>query len=273
MSRLYEMSAVIALAAALLFPGAGIQEIPVQETPWGSQVAVDAQVKQLQERIAMLEAQIQEVRSEAETLERMQYEQGISRDSFPEIVGYLQTQRVELTIRQAGLDARLAAIRTLLDEGGGNAVQEEMSRRMQKNIELLRQNYEEMQRLHERGAIAGGELRQAEGAMLQAEIEMLSMQADQGSGLEGQLQELSLERAEGAARLNMVEELLNRMVGQRGEIHRLDNLYQQQAVLTDELQRARQLVMEFGMLLHGPQGSEGAKKNENENEKESGGDR
>jgi len=156
-------------------------------------------------RVAEHEATTEGLRGKLLTQSKKEKGLGISPESYPEIVRHLQTQRVELMIDLAGLDAK----RELLTEA-----MQETSRLLdvRQRHQVLNEDYERLEKLAEtRGEGVEAKLAEAKAKLKQWKSKHKILELDwQARGtLEQELfLDLSLQKAEQTARLEQVEKLL-----------------------------------------------------------------
>jgi hypothetical protein len=158
---------------------------------------------------------------------------GISHASYSEVMRLLQSQRVQLTIDLAGLEARRDAIKETRgkpsdDFDPGRA---EILGRLSKLVDLQRTRLNEAQALHQHASISAAELRDTEKQLLEAEIRLAEFsnpfQPAEQQKFHDHLMNVELERAEKMARLQKIEELLKQFSQARQVIDALSWLERQ----------------------------------------------
>ncbi len=188
-----------------------------------------------QEKIDRLGQEITEV-------ERQHFENGISSESFAEIVRTLQTQRVQLMIDLAGLDARQQAVQEYNAAKTANPLFLEVVNKMQEQVSLHKAANDQARTLYQQAAGSMGEYREAQRELLAAEIQLRQMQlsnSDSPDQATDELRQIALERAEKAARLSKSLVLLQGLANVPEELRSLDRLQHQ-----EQLSRERLLLIE-----------------------------
>ncbi len=171
--------------------------------------ALRANKERLLSDLSELQQQADELFSERVEIIREQDANGISLESFPEIVKSLQSNRIDLLIDIAGLDAR----REFLTQTKLDAQAEARAAILEPIKELLmveEQSFERVRQLFERGSVSEAQVAEAERSVLQAKIRLAEASSRMDSGkLNDDLLVTSLERAEKQARLDKTMELLD----------------------------------------------------------------
>ena len=152
---------------------------------------------------------------------------GVSNASFDEILRVLQTQKVQLVVDLAGLDARREALMASRAQASEHEP-DEVIEKLKELVAIQREKLQQAELLRQRGNVSAGEILSLRENMLQAEINLA--RASHGGGnsfgpaLDQQLLELSLHRAETAARLDKVEQLLSDYVQARGPVESVSRI-------------------------------------------------
>lgn len=152
---------------------------------------------------------------------------GVSAASYDDIMRLLQTQKVQLTIELAGVEARREAM-IEQHEAGQKSRMEKSGPALSALKELSDIQSERLQQaeaLHKTGSVPRAEVLDAKQQLLEVQIRLNEML--QAAGLDGPpaadqaLLSLSLVRAETVARLNKVNQLLEEYVSARTPIDSL----------------------------------------------------
>ncbi len=192
-------------------------EIQTIETERSSAAAGQAEAK-------MRADELDKMRSD---LLRQQYELGVSKVSYDEIIRHLQTQRVQLSVDLAGIEARREILIAQQESGQKSAEEqkEPLAEMIKQLIEIQQERLSSIEALHARGSAATGDVLNAKQQLLETQIRLAekihAANDNRGSSLDPELLNVSLARAETAARLNRVNQLLGEYVGARTTIDSL----------------------------------------------------
>jgi hypothetical protein len=141
--------------------------------------------------------------------------QGVSSESFPEIMKSLQSNRVDLMIDLAGIDARLTALLKFREEMAKKQT-ESVIEPLSKVLKLEEERLKEIERIVGMGNAAKSELEAAQIRVLEAQVRLAqAKQPPHESGSNQELLAISLDRAEKQARLEKVEMLLKSFAASR----------------------------------------------------------
>ncbi len=218
--------------------------------------ALSAHLHQVEKQLQVLATQIDQSQHELD-MARTKHEElirdkgpnaGLSVSSFGEIVGYLQSQKVALTIDLAGLDARQSAIeeaaKKASQSGKHNMERQVMIDKLHQIVNVQRQKLEQAEKLRKQGSASEGDFQDAERQLLEAEIRLADATASFGQAEDStwnqQLIAVSLDRAEKQARLQRVEDLLAQYAATRPSVDQVNELNQvigQLNARVQELQR------------------------------------
>jgi hypothetical protein len=163
-----------------------------------------------------------ETRSRIETLRAaneeyaLQHDRvGISAASFEEVLRSLQTQRVQLSIDLAGLEARREAMIEQQEQWSGqdDPARSTIQAALADLLAAQNENVRRIQALHEKGHVSESDLQGANEKLLEAKIRVAQAaqapQDERRQQVENELLQLSLSRAESSARLSKIQELLD----------------------------------------------------------------
>lgn len=183
----------------------------------------ETQIDYLEDSRANAIKELASLKNVYEELQKEQDEQGISGESFGEIVKILQSQRVELMIELAGMEARRAAIFELKKE-----FEKESSDVIDQLSELLTVEQAQLDRvkmLVERGTASRSEYQKAQSRMLEVKIRLAEAKRPSKSStvLNDELLNASLNRAEKKARLEKTETLLTTFTSARKKLEKADS--------------------------------------------------
>ena len=180
-----------------------------------AQVRVDNQkelVERLRVKLQNAAAETEKLKAKKKLLIESQTKLGVSKSSFSEIMKSLQSQKIQLTVDIAGLEARQAAI-LASQKKGRVKVNHEIVAPLKKLLEMLEKEQIQMQKLFEKGATSDAELRKSKRAVIEAKIRLAqASSASQLTDFDRSLLDTSLELAEKRARLSKTKALLKEVV-------------------------------------------------------------
>jgi len=161
-----------------------------------------ASVKNALEKLAQFE-------KDHDALKKAGSKLGISEESYPEILKTLHSQRVQLSIDLAGIDARYAAIETAIRKMSEE--DEAALEPFKRMIELRQKKIDHAKAALASGTMSASELQDAEIKLLQAKMQLTQASKPSSSlaHLNSQLLDSSLERAEKTARLEKAKSLFD----------------------------------------------------------------
>lgn len=187
----------------------------------------------LQNQLTMLDAQKQSVLAQVQSLEvdlnelvqfrldalKQQDMIGVSAESFTDIIKTLQSQRIQLTIDLAGLDARrevLAKAQAEMENSNLDAVLTPL----RELLLLEKKSLDRKRELFANAAVSSADVLAAQKNVLAVEVQIAEATARQknsnfASRLSSDLLDASLERAEKQARLETTDGLLNKFTQSR----------------------------------------------------------
>jgi hypothetical protein len=175
--------------------------------------------------------------SKRESLLRKQDESGVSSVSFDEIIRQLQTQRVQLSVDLAGIEAR-REILVEARESMQNDTAAESSAVVKAIEDLLAIQKERLnlaEALSAKGSASNMEVLAAKQQLLETQIRLAEQahaaRAKSGPPMDAELLTVSLARAETAARLNRVNQLLGEYVAARTTIEALNQVHSEIALV------------------------------------------
>ncbi len=158
---------------------------------------------------------------------RQQYELGVSNVSYDEIIRLLQTQRVQLSVDLAGIEARREILVAQRESGQKNAEEqkEPLSEMINQLIEIQQERLSSVEALRAKGSVPTADVLNAKQQLLETQIRLAeknhAANDNRGSSMDPELLNVSLVRAETAARLNKVNQLLGEYVSARKTIDSL----------------------------------------------------
>ena len=157
--------------------------------------------------VTQLKAETTKLRTHEKELEQLKEREAtlsVSADSYPEILKTIQSQRVQISIDLAGLDARYDAIAIAITE----AIKKQNEEVLKPYKQLVEVREAKFQHLKKKGSTVKG-LQDAEVALLEARMRLAEASRPSGSlsRLNSQLLDTSLERAEKTARLEKANSL------------------------------------------------------------------
>lgn len=174
----------------------------------------------------------------------------VSPESIVEMTRMLQTQRVELDIDLAGLNAR----RTFLQEAAKQMQVEnndEVLAPLKAVLALAKERLAELKQGLETRRASRDEVREAETRVLRAEISLAEAKRNntQLSGLSAELLDASLERAEKMARREAVQEMLKSIAAARTDVESVKRIDAQVESLNESLAEYQKRVRDLEISL------------------------
>ncbi|MEM7455917.1 MAG: hypothetical protein AAF456_16320 [Planctomycetota bacterium] len=245
-------SKVLALVIAT-FAFAGIQsEVFGQTMPQAQFRPVEFQLDAIRARVDASQEDLSELMEhresiteqfgvllrQRENLMEQQDSAGVSENSFSEIMKSLQSQRVQLIIDLAGLEARRMALENARLESQARLNQDDLTLPLERLLEIQEQNLARLRELFMQGAVSPDDVNAAEQRMLEAKIQLAQARGPSvgaSDSLASQLLEVSLERADKSARLDKTERLLETIAASRTLVSRADNIDREITILETEL--------------------------------------
>ena len=201
----------------------------------------EAQLKELQADEQQLREREQVLRDQWWAAIESQAESGVSNESFAEIIKMLHTQRVELMIDLAGLEARRDMLREVRSSRQQNMPENalQLIRLLEDALALEQKNLARTQSLYDNAMKPEIEVEAAQKRVLEAEAKLLEARGKLELAAEESLPEellaLSLERSEKRARLDKIKELLVEVAGQRNNLETTQSLSIQRDSLANQL--------------------------------------
>ncbi len=211
--------------------------------------AFEAQIESLSQIAAEYQLRLSKLSEERlETSQRL-FELNITDASYNDVMRLLQTQRVQLMIDLAGLDARqekLAEMQTAAQQPEPN----EVTNLLAQIVDSLSAKQERLKTMYEQGSLPADVVQAGEVMLLQAKLKLAEARANTPQPQPNDLlADVSIERVEKQAKLATVESLLKKYYGARTSI---DSLQELDATYQTELQRKldaektlQQVKMEF----------------------------
>jgi hypothetical protein len=215
-------------------------ELPPQPTP---QRSISLQTIERYERLqAVNSKQLEEATQAAEFLQlqiqkmgNMLQDDGMSEAAYPEILTQLQVQRINLSIEQAGLDAKSKHLQTMLGKPPGDTQDATLVKRRQMLEEILGLEEKELKGLQElakAGVATSSQVSELRKRVLQVEVQLLELesprspQTPETNWASDVLAKVAMDRIEVAAKLEKIDELLvpqQRVRSMLSEIEQLKN--------------------------------------------------
>jgi|GEM_PF-1618480 len=191
----------------------------------------------LDDELAVLNKKIQEVISVREDFMEVQDRLGFSMESFAGMVGSLQTQRVELMIDLAGLDARREALQKVAESGSAGNNDGEKVSLLQEMETLSKLKYERTEALFHKASIAESTMFDAKREYFEARLRLLDAIGSGGKNENAMvapaLVAISLDRAEKQARLEKITMLLEQLTSERRQVFALEDLSRKHEMYID----------------------------------------
>jgi len=197
-------------------------ELPPQPTPQRSislqwieryRLLQDANSTQLEEATQAAEFLQLQIHKRGEVLQN----EGVSEAAYPEILTQLQVQRINLSIEQAGLDAKSEHLQAMLNKPPVDTQDATLVKRRQMLEEILGLEEKELKGLQElakAGVVTSSQVSELRKRVLQVEVQLLELesprspQAHETVWASDVLAKVAMDRIEVAAKLAKIDELL-----------------------------------------------------------------
>lgn len=181
--------------------------------------------EKLAAQIDSLSSRLQVTRDEQNQLFEKQFALGVSVDSYGELTRSLQSQKVQLVIDLAGLDARRKALQ-LASKEMRKSEDEQIIAPLIEMVKLAKRTLDEQTQAQQHGSAGAADVREAERKLLMSQIQLAEAQRSQSktSNISNDLFETSLSRAEKQARLTVVEKMLSSLAQARDVVDRTKQL-------------------------------------------------
>lgn len=187
------------------------------------------------ERLKTLASNLEMVQSEIAKIDKLRAQKvvqqdslGFSLDSFGDIIASLQTQRVELMIDLAGLEARRDELQKIAEAKINSDENKESLQLLQELLALSEKKLHQVEQLVQKGSAPSSEVADANREFIEAKVRLLEATTKNrvmGATQVGPpLMAVSLDRAEKQARLEKVEVLLSQLTAGRAQIRELADL-------------------------------------------------
>ncbi len=216
---------LLVLGVESVVQGQTVPRVPPKVVAIQAQIAKQRSILEtLEVRIVAIEKKSEKLQSEKKELVGAQTKIGVSKSSFAEIMKSLQSQKIQLAIDIAGLEAKQEAI---LANQKKSRVRDkhEVVVPLEKLLSILENEQQEIEKLHKAGAISQAELRKAQRAVLEAKIRLAQAKSNSARSESGQaLLDTALELAEKKARLSKTESMLKAVVPAIDIMAKIDNL-------------------------------------------------
>ncbi len=209
------------LIAVCLLPQCGFaQSVPNPPAP-------KSPIARFEAHIELLQREIDELAETTIEQEAKLDEREIPVESYAEVLGSLQSQRIHLMIELAGLEARqLMADKIWAEQtrGSDSPVGKKILETASEKLATAKQELARKKQLMETGSVSQQDYSRSRNSVLNAELELLQAQQEletsssRSTFAETLAIETSVAQAEAKAKLKMVENLLERFVAARKEL-------------------------------------------------------
>ena len=201
-----------------------VQKVQVQSLKNAIRLMASEKEK-LAAQIDSLSSRLQVTRDEQNQLFEKQFALGVSVDSYGELTRSLQSQKVQLVIDLAGLDARRKALQ-LASKEMRKSEDEQIIAPLIEMVKLAKRTLDEQTQAQQHGSAGAADVREAERKLLMSQIQLAEAQRSQSktSNISNDLFETSLSRAEKQARLTVVEKMLSSLAQARDVVDRTKQL-------------------------------------------------
>ena len=151
---------------------------------------------------------------------------GISKESFADVLKTLQSQRVQLMIDLAGMEARRESLAEIREKQIVEKLDSSVLELHTKLIEFQRKKRDQSKLLAEQGSLSAAELRTTEIEYLNAQLKLATAKNSIAVSpkLNDELLNVSLDRAEKRARLEKTESLLEVFTESRTSLLKSDEI-------------------------------------------------
>ncbi len=223
-----------------------VEPQPKLESPKSAQIQahilVEAQKSFLRTQLAETQVALDSLTSERNEIQTRLSAHKISEASFVEVMRLLQTQRVQLAIDLAGLDAKKEALTIAAKSENGGSAKSNTIPLLEKYVANQKLITDQVESLYQKGSASVVQVQQAKQLLIQAELQLAEAKQEQSqtnssSDAIGDLTATELERVEKKARLAMVEKILDQYVDARPYVDRVSRL--ERDVESQETQKRR----------------------------------
>lgn len=199
---------------------------------------------QINDRHKAIMARYEQVQMNRETLFDAQQEAGVTRESFGELMKTLQSQKIQLMIDLAGLEAKLDALKEAQSSTPeGNT---EVLELLKRKFDLARQQHLRLKQLHSKGTVSNADVTKSEMEVLVVELEMAQAKKPTSNPVfSKELLAISLERTEKQARLIKTEELLAKISSSRNLLIDEERLVRSSEFLSTKLEESSSYKMDL----------------------------
>ena len=186
-----------------------------------------AKRERLVNKLEMTKDELRSLEEDRRKIQKKQDKMGISGDSFSEIMRALQSQRVQLSIDLAGLNARREAMVREFDKQRQQVELQNsgLIKKLTQLMDLQKQELAQLQSLQSQNSVSERQVNAARKRLLEAEIRLMQAKAPTlepgAQDMSFQLRDISLDRAEKTARLQKIEQLLAQYATARKDIDTL----------------------------------------------------
>lgn len=177
------------------------------------------------------------LQKEVDALTQLGNKMSVSPESYPEVLKTLHSQRIQLSIDLAGIDARYEAIKQAIAQVTKRQV-ESQAGLLQRLVEIRELELDRLKKLANAAAVSTGVLRDAEIALLDAKTRLAQVASPSGGilgHLNTQLLDTTLQRAETTARLDKAKSLTEDVDAFRTHHSKTENKLNEVMSLEDEL--------------------------------------
>ncbi len=171
---------------------------------------IEVNQKQIQELIVSNTGKSELLSTELDGLKKLESQMSVSEESYPEVLRTLHSQRVQLLIDLAGIEARSGAIQQAIAQITDDQL-ENLINPLNKLVEIREAELDRLKSMVEQGVVSTSALREAEIAILEAKTRLAQAQSTSGGALgqlNSQLLATSLEKTEKSARLSKTSSLI-----------------------------------------------------------------
>lgn len=271
------IASAIILNSSNVFSQSGGNGAPATLKPTAEKAELEFQRRSSLKYLKEIEKQLKEVRIQKKEEEKqfadlngkyeasLEKEDGISvsTESYTAIIQTLQSQRVELLVDVAGMEARekaISEIRNKMEAEGTGIISQ-----LEQLVEIQKSNLQAVSQRYKRNAVSVSEMNVAKSKLLEVEIRLA--EAKQKSKSPAYLDDFfvksSLDQAEKKARLEMTESLLSTFAQSRKKLEQQIRIQQQYtnsklqlqmterniAALEERIAGIKESVSEFDSLL------------------------
>jgi hypothetical protein len=224
-------------ACAVILLAATPQELDAQSAPAKRPTALEAKKMRAEALFEESHQKIAKISFERDNVFRSLSELHVTSSSFPEIMRMLQTQRIQLTIDLAGIEA---VEDKLMKQSAESQLQEseEVIETLKENVELYGRYFDAIEALRKQGTASQSDVMSRKLKLNEAKVKLARATAPRKTEENDELSSVAIEKVQKLAKLNMIEKLLAKYYRGRPVV---ESLKQLDSKMETELSRQAQI--------------------------------